>query len=275
MKVHTNTIFKNEAVLLKEVLPIWEKYPVDKFVFYDDNSTDESVDIIKEILEDRCVILNNNLKDFHESHHRSTILEYSRENNATHVVSIDCDELLSTNLLQNFNEIVSTCDKYNLHLYQYNVVNGLDFYRQDPAYENNYRNFIISLKKTHKFDTSQSKFHTPRIPKVNLVPVMLKDAGFIHLQAINRKFYALKQLWYKHYEYRNYDHTIGQINQRYDPVVNGLNFKPVTTPKNIIDGIKFDISIYDSLEEMKGYKKYILEKPVDELITFGKAYLEL
>ncbi len=273
MKVQTNTMFKNEEILLKEILPIWEKYPVDKFVFYNDNSTDNSCEIIEKILGNRAVILNNNLDDFHEAHHRSSMLEYSRSDDATHVISIDSDELLSSNLLERFEEVVNTCDQYNLHLYWYNVVGDLKHTRNDPSYVNNFRNLIISLKHTGTFDMSQSKYHTPRIPNINLESAATKDVGIIHLQAINKRFYALKQLWYKHYEYRKYNHTIEQINQRYDPVVNNLNFNEVETPEEIIKDINFDTSVYEKLEELKGYKKYILEKPIEELITFGKEYL--
>ena len=37
---------KNEAFLIKEMLPLWSKY-ADGFVFYDDGSTDDTVDFLK------------------------------------------------------------------------------------------------------------------------------------------------------------------------------------------------------------------------------------
>ena len=41
MKVHANVMIKDEELLLQEIIPIWEKYPVDHWVFYDDNSFEE------------------------------------------------------------------------------------------------------------------------------------------------------------------------------------------------------------------------------------------
>ena len=59
MKIHANIMVKNEGILLKEVLPIWKEYPIDKFVFYDDLSTDDTVDVIVELLGSKAHILNN------------------------------------------------------------------------------------------------------------------------------------------------------------------------------------------------------------------------
>ena len=61
MRVYANIMTKNEELLLNELLPIWNNYPVEKFIFYNDNSTDGSVNLIKSYLGDRAVILNDNL----------------------------------------------------------------------------------------------------------------------------------------------------------------------------------------------------------------------
>jgi hypothetical protein len=95
----------------------------------------------------------------------------------------------------------------------------------------------------------------------------------IHLQSSNKKYYAIKQLWYKHHEFVKYDHDVQFINGRYDPVVNGLNFNPQFTPQNIIDGIDIDLSFFNGLEGEKGYVDFIKEHYNEELITFGKEYI--
>ena len=117
------------------------------------------------------------------------------------------------------------------------------------------------------------QYHTPRVPPVNLNRWLTKDFGIIHLQAINKKFYALKQLWYKTYEYKEYGKSVEEINATYDKVVNGLDFCEIDTPKNIIGDWQFDPSIFDKIIEQRGYVDYIKEYGVDELITFGKEYL--
>lgn len=276
MNIHFNTMVKNEGILLDNVLPIWHHYPVDKFVFYDDNSTDNTVEVIKKHLPlDRFVVINDNLAKFHEAHHRSRMLEYSRTSRADYVLSIDADEMLSANLKQDLLPLLKEYDRLDIWLYWFNVIeNSLSRMRQDPLYAENYRSFILPLAKTGQFDLNLWKYHTPRTPGVHLPKARTKDYGIIHLQAINERHYALKQLWYKHYEFTEYGHTVQQINQGYDPVVNNLNFMAINTPPSVVGNQSFDASIFDVIEDTKGYKKYIQQNRNHELITFGKEYLE-
>ena len=275
MRVHANIMTKNEELLLNELLPIWVNYPIEKFIFYNDNSVDDTVNIISSYLGDRAVILNDNLEEFNESHNRSRMLEYSREDGATHVIAMDCDELLSNNIVTNFNDVINMYETKDVYLYWYNVVNDtLKETRNDPSYVHNHRSFILPLKNTGKFNLALWKYHTPRTPQTNLPKTTTKDYGVIHLQSINTKFYALKQLWYKHYEYVKYNHPVTFINQRYDPVVNNLNFMPIETPKEILGDIKFDSTVYDKMCEHKGYLKFIKENYNSELVTFGAEFLD-
>jgi hypothetical protein len=111
------------------------------------------------------------------------------------------------------------------------------------------------------------------MPQVSLPAVACLNAGMIHLQSINRRFYALKQLWYKHFEYVNYSLTVDQINSRYDKEVNNLNFSPCDIDPAIYNGIEFDPDLYDDIEWVKRYRDYVLENRVDGLVTFGSEYL--
>ena len=59
-------------------------------------------------------------------------------------------------------------------------------------------------------------------------------------------FYAIKQLWYKHYEYVTYGHSVDFINNRYDVVVNNLNFEEKHMTNKLISGIEFDVSVFNN-----------------------------
>jgi hypothetical protein len=276
MNIHFNSQIKNEENLLDILLPYWKLYPVNKFVFYDYNSIDNGINIIsKHLPKERFHIINDKIDTFNESHSRSRMFEYSRENKADIVFSIDADELLSANFERNFDEILKIYNECNLLLYWYNVVNNsTKKIRQDPAYINNFKNFIIPVKFAGKFDMNQWKYHSvARAPNINLPTEFTKDIGIIHLQAINRRFYALKQLWYKHFELVNYNHSIDEINNRYDSVVNNLQFNAIDTPPEIIGNIEFDPLIYDKIEKKKGYLSFIKEHLNEKLITFGKEYI--
>lgn len=274
MIVYANVMVQNEATILPHVYKYWSMYPIDKWVFYDDNSSDDTVRVIKSLFKDKAVVFEGKRKQFNESHNRSYMLEFSRSSGADFVLAIDADELLSDSWVQNWDLILNTNCSYDIEYYWYNVVGSVRKIRQDPMYLNNYRTFLLPMKHTAKFDMNQYKYHTPRTPSVNLPKGRCNQAGVIHLQSINKRYYALKQLWYKHYEYHTWNHSVPFINNRYDPVVNGLNFMDVDTPVYIYAGIDFDPSIYDEIEKIKGYKKYVLNNLVPELVTFGREFLE-
>ena len=272
--VHANVMIKNESLLLPEVYKFWKDYPIDHWVFYNDNSTDNTEEIIKDLFGDKATVLNDNRTSFSESHNRSRMLEHSRDAGAKFVVSIDTDELLAANMLDQWDEVLKGNEKCDILYYWFNVVGDtVGKFRQDPLYLRNFRTFILPLSHTGKFDLSQYKYHTPRTPHVTLPKITVGATGFIHLQAINRRFYALKQLWYKHFEHITWGHSVEDINNKYDPVVNGLKFDEIDTPTSIIKNIEFDSSIYDEIESHMGYRDYIVDNLVPELVTFGKEYV--
>jgi len=275
MKVALNTMVKNEEILLSHVLPIWKNYPVDYFIFYDDNSTDNTNNIIYDLLpKEKVIILNDKLEKFNEGYQRQKMIDESRNLGIDYVICLDADELLSSNIVKNFSSFIKNYETTDLYLYWYNVVNDtLSEHRTDPLYENNYRCFVLPLKHTGNLDVNLWQYHTPRTPNVNLPRSFTKEYGVLHLQSSNKKYYALKQLWYKHYEHLNYGHGFDYINQRYDPVVNNLNFNERITPFEIFEGINIDLSFMDGLEKTKGYIDYVKENYKEELITFGKEYI--
>lgn len=274
MKIAFNTMIKNEEDILKIVLPIWKKYDVDYFIFYDDNSTDNTLEVINHFLpKEKIVIINHKLFSFNEGYQRQTMLEKSRELGVDYTICLDTDELLSTNIVNDFSNFLSIYNEFDMKLYWYNVVNDtLSLYRNDNMYSNNFRTFVLPMKHIGNLNTNDWKYHTPRTPEVNLPKKYTKDYGVIHLQSVNRKYYALKQLWYKHHEFTHYDHSVEFINGRYDPVVNNLNFNPQFTPTSIIEGIDIDLSVFENLERKKGYYDFIINNKNEDLITFGKEY---
>lgn len=275
MKVALNTMVKNEEVILSHVLPIWEKYPVDYFIFYNDNSSDETLQIIENYLpKHKIIILNDYLESFNEGYQRQKMIDKSRELKVDYVICLDADELLSSNIVRNFEDFLKIYDNVDLNLFWYNVVNNsLKEYRSDPLYENNYRSFVLPMRHTGNLNTNLSKYHTPRTPNVNLPKLHTKEYGVIHLQSSNTKYYALKQLWYKHYESKYYGYDVESINKKYDVVINNLNFNPKKIDDSLIDGIDIDLSFFENLAETKGYLSFIKENYNSSLVTFGEKYI--
>lgn len=270
-----NTMFKNEEKLLSEVLKIWKTYPIDLFIFYDDNSTDKSVEVINKYLpKDKFIIINDNLPTFNEGYQRQKMIDVARTKNVDIVFAIDCDELLTSNIIKNWDNFLSIYETQNMQLFWYNCVNdSIIQYRNDSQYANNYRSFVLPLKHTGSLNVNDFKYHTPRTPNINLPMTFSKEYGVLHLQAINKRYYAIKQLWYKHYEFIKYGHSVDFINNRYDSVVNNFVFNEKYLTNKFIDGIDFDINIFNELEKEKGYLDFIYENYNENLITFGKEYL--
>jgi len=275
MKVAFNTMFKNESKLLDVVLPIWSKYKIDLFVFYDDNSTDNSHEIIaKHLSSDRYQIINDHLPEFNESHQRQRMIDESIMRDVDIILTIDADELLTSTIVNDFDNFLNEYKTNDMLLFWYNSVNdSISYYRNDPSYTNNYRSFVLPVDKIGRLNSANFKYHTPRTPAVHLPKTYTKKYGVIHLQAANTRFYAIKQLWYKHHEFVKYGHSIEFINDRYDSVVNNFNFNPVKIDDELIEGIDIDLTVFDRLEEEKGYLDFIRKNYNEKLVTFGKQYL--
>ena len=278
LRVDANVPVKNEALLLEQILPEWDSYPIDHFVFFDDRSYDGTSDVIQSILEkDRYTIFRDpHQNNFDESKTRSTMLEHSRDNGADIVISIDADELLSDPFIDQWDGIMSQSLDHKLMTFQWNVVGDLRHYRCDPAYYSNYRDFIFPMNHTDSYDLGPcAPSGVARTPNINApVGTLHDESAFVHLQALNVRFYALKQLWYKTFEYLHYDKSVDQINAAYDPVVNGLDFCSRDMPSHILSLDTFDSGVFDCIAKERGYVDYILEYSVPELITFGGEYLK-
>jgi glycosyltransferase involved in cell wall biosynthesis len=274
-KVQANVVFNNEAVILKHLIPIWNTYEIDEWVFYDDSSTDESVEVVNQ-LDAKVTILNDNLEGlFKETYCRDRMLEYSRDSGAEFVIAIDADEFLSVDFAEQLRPTLEqTFTKYEVLSYWYNFVNDINHIRQDPMYVENYKSFIMHVPSTGSFKQYQNMDrHCARTAPSKLPQAMSKEIGLMHLQAMNLEFYALKQLWYKHLEYKDLNQPAHHINNRYDPVVNNLDLKPTKIADELIKGISIDATIFDELLLIKDYKGYILKNLRPELVTFGQKYL--
>jgi|TARA_Y100001937_G_scaffold35222_1_gene50535 glycosyltransferase involved in cell wall biosynthesis len=273
--IQANVVFNNEAVILKHLVPIWNTYEIDEWVFYNDRSTDDSVDLLNQ-LDAKVTILNDNLEGpFNETYCRDRMLEYSRDSGAEFVIAIDADEFLSVNFAEQLRpSLEEIFTKYEVASYWYNFVNDINHIRQDPMYVENYKSFIMHVPSTGSFKQyQQMNIHCARTAPSKLPKVMSKEIGLMHLQAMNLEFYALKQLWYKHWEHKDLNQQAYHLNNKYDPVVNNLNLNPTKIDDELIKGISINANIFDELLLMKDYKGYILKNLVPELITFGKEYL--
>jgi hypothetical protein len=260
---------KNEAILLEHVLPIWSTYPVDLYIFYDDSSLDHTRDTITKHLGHRARIITGTTETWNEAANRWAMLEESRH--ADYVLSLDADELTSANFWSSIELISTPGTDYRCRCF--NLAGDWTRVRRDPKYLNNYLR-IWARPNEVDFDLTKANYHTQRrLPSKNLPVKNIDTMGNIHLQSLNTAYYALKQLWYKHWEYHMYKRSIEEINRSYDKTVNNLNFVPGKLDKVIRGDLYIDPKVFDGLAVAKGYKQYVLDNLVEELVTFGHKYL--
>jgi hypothetical protein len=255
---------KNEAILLEEVLKFWKDYPLDKFLFWDDNSTDNSIEVVKSILGDRAEIHKAD-SAFNESLGRNFLAEKSKKDNYDLIFSLDCDELFSYSLVKNFNVFCKYALDYSIGLRQCNVVKGtLSKMRMDPKYMSNFRFFAIPTARMHPLPVSNNGLHqSERDVQVNAQRCVTEEFAYIHLQAINERFYAMKQVYYKIDQIRSKIGNYRKIIFDIEDTANNLNFCEVDTPPQYIADWKFDPKIFDKVLESRGYES-IIRSYIDE-----------
>lgn len=271
MNLVVNCQVKNEALLLEHVLPIWRTYPVDEFIFYDDASTDHTRDVITLCLGQKATIIQGKDRPFDEADNRQQMLNKSMM--ADYILSIDSDELVTANFWLHkdlvFNDLADTEHR----VFCYNLAGNWHTRRSDPAYKNNFL-CMTARPKDVVLDAEKRAYHTQRrLPSSHKHIKNIKHIGNIHLQSLNPGYYALKQLWYKHWEYYNLYMDARRINAKYDKVVNGMKWIPKPISKDMVEGLYIDPAVFDTLAQTKQYKQYVLDNLVPELVTFGHKYL--
>ena len=118
MKVLANVVLGNEECILKQMAPIWATYPIDEWVIFDDRSTDNTLDVLKQYLSPRLTIINNDKEGpFHETYARDKMLEHSRSSGADYIIALDADELLAADMVEPLREILKIHDTHDLHYF--------------------------------------------------------------------------------------------------------------------------------------------------------------
>jgi hypothetical protein len=182
----------------------------------------------------RLTVLTDNDPTWHEMAHRQRLLECARDRGATHVVTIDADEVVAGNLMPHMRDIVEdlppgmvlqlpwiTCRD---SIYQQHR-SGL--WAQQHASAAFVDDPVLCWKQRNGYD-----FHQ-RAPmgqaEVPFRPITHAGGGILHLQYSSRRRLLAKQALYKMTEVIRWPgrDSLAVINQRYDWSVYGAPQKPV------------------------------------------------
>jgi len=254
------TITRNELFLIKEMMPLWQKY-ADGFVFMIDRSTDGTYEYLMENKEKFNIInilftgwIDTKLSS--ESAKRQEVYDEAFKHSGK-IICLDTDEYLDGTITKlELEEILDNNKDTLIHLQwiQYTNKNQI---RTDGPWKYNLKDRLASYSTRGIFKPIQ--MHAEHLPVPIKQGVMNASALFIaHLQWLDKPTVAVKQYYWKITDYitRNVHNTKTIPLEAYDASVNNFNwtYEPYDIP------LKVDPKIYDKNDIKTSYKfKFIKE----------------
>lgn len=271
---------RNELPLIKQLLPIWKKY-VDGFIFMLDTNIDktksylESVKLEYNILE----VLENNQSDDQltvETDIRQRLFDCALKY-TTKIICLDADEYIDG--IGSKKDLEDLLDKnpntlFHLKWNQYTSCNTI---RIDGPWKNNYKDRIGVYQIRKEFKTSQN--HSHHLPTTEKDLIINSEIFFIaHLQWLNKKYVAIKQYYWKVYDYINkIKYKIDTVgNDAYDASVNDFNWEEeyIFFPLKISPFI-FEKDLMESNYRLEYIKKNVEKYNIPNLGDWGLNIINL
>lgn len=254
---------RNECFLIKELLPVWQRY-ADGFVFISDSSTDDTVEYltrpdIKEkynILEVLETDKNNKMSE-NETSGRQKLFNAARKYSSK-IICLDTDEYLDGSISKQYVEEALDQNPdtgFKCQWMQYTHTNKR---RVDYPWRQVFHDRLGNFKEDAKFTKAFS--HSSHIPNTkNVVQADPEHLFIAHLQWLDKRWVGIKQYYWKVWDYVNHkEHGVPIIDARdYDDSVNNFGW--------LYEDIEFTLrvrpDIYSTQSVKDNYKlKYIVEQ---------------
>jgi hypothetical protein len=223
------TMARNELALIKELLPIWSQH-TDGFVFMLDRCNDGSFEYLNEVKETYNIleIITNTGEDgslIIETNIRQRLFDtaYKYSNK---IICLDSDEYLDGQMSkQQLEQFLDDNPDTVFHLQwkQYTSCNTL---RVDGPWKNNFKDRIGCYSEACKFEEKQN--HSTHLPMPKNQKALDPESLFIaHLQWLDKTHVAIKQYYWKVYDYvNNLVHNVQIVgNKAYDESVNDFKWE--------------------------------------------------
>lgn len=223
------TMVRNELTLLKSMLPVWKNY-ADGFVFLLDRCTDESFQFLNEVKQEFNILeilttCNSDDSLVIETEMRQDLFDaaYKYTNK---IICLDGDEYLDGSITKQ--ELVEILDNnpdtlFHLQWVQYTSNNTI---RVDGPWRNNYKDRVGCYNQHCQFAPKQN--HSTHLPISSKQLVLDPSQLFIaHLQWIDKNHVAIKQYYWKTYDYVNNKKYGVEVvgNRAYDESVNNFEWE--------------------------------------------------
>jgi len=223
MKIVGITPIKNEAAFIDTYASSISQI-CDKVIVLDDNSTDNSVELLKKYDKIEVIKLDDNDG---WGGKRSYLYNLARDYSATHIVALDADEAFTNPFIENFDTLITQLNPgFKFAMQWLAMWKTTTHYRNDSSvWSNNFKDFIIH--DDGKINYSGGWIHEPRLPITeNYIKVPLEQGAVFHYQFSCWEAFQIKQSWYRCLErVKNPGKAVAQINQTYRITLDDNNAK--------------------------------------------------
>lgn len=168
--------------------------------------TDTSMNIVMDLAREfnpRVIVVGDDKERWDEMRHRQAMLEMARAAGATHLAIVDCDEVLSANLLRQFKRHSDLGGIGSiLQLPGYNLRGSLARYHSNGIWGNRW--FSTAFRDDERLGWAGDKFHQ-REPKYldtagdlkPYRPILQGQGGVMHLWGASERRLTAHHAWYK------------------------------------------------------------------------------
>lgn len=202
---------RNEAAIVEVALRSMAVY-TDSIIVLDDNSTDDTLAIVKNLAKDLNIerIIENSQSAWlykTELDNKQALIDAARALGGTHFIHLDADEILTANCATDNwlrNRILSLKPGQVISLRMIHLWKGVDYYRDDNQLTP--RNLGITAfmcddgvcnMKDNKNISNAGFIHIGRLPITkNIVNINDSEHYIMHFKFVNFEFLKIKIAWY-------------------------------------------------------------------------------
>lgn len=214
------------------------KQVADEIIALDDNSTDNT----KQILKDNGVFVLEN-KDTNSvvnmSKKRSLLLEQGRKRGGTHFIWLDADEIFDNDFIKNFRKYIEKLEPgQKLILPWITLWKSVDKERVDGIWKNNYKDVIVYDKPELVFEDKDLSEGRSQGDNNNLIKLNRKEGTILHFQFVNFEDAQAKQAWYRCLELIQSKRNPKKINNMYGVSLDNQKVRTKSISKELLANIK-------------------------------------
>lgn len=249
---------KNEAFLIKELLPVWQKY-ADGFIFISDKSTDDTIEYLnRPDIKEKYNILevletNDNVKlsEF-ETDSRQKLFDAAFKYSGK-VICLDTDEYIDGVGTKADLETIMDANTDTILMLQWMQYTEKNKRRIDSCWREVFHDRAGSYTTHSTFDKAFShSAHMPNISKNTLKAARINPALMFvsHLQWLDKRWVGIKQYYWKVWDYvNNKSDNVSIINVNdYNVSVNNFawQYEYIDTPLKVREDIYKTQSVKDN-----------------------------